>query len=131
MLFMKGKIYMNQKQIKAILYDENDVDYLCFEISEECKYPINLNSDESPKQLKEMFSKLLSELIDSDIETIFEKSEEYSRRLYIDVCEEYVKDLNRELRSVSLKLRKDLGILDETKSEDDYLELKNEVDEEE
>lgn len=131
MLFMKGKIYMNQKQIKAILYDENDVDYLCFEISEECKYPINLNSDESPKQLKEMFSKLLSELIDSDIEIIFEKSEEYSRRLYIDVCEEYVKDLNRELRSVSLKLRKDLGILDETKSEDDYLELKNEVDEEE
>lgn len=100
---------MNRKQINATLYDENDVDYLCFEISDECKISVNLNSSESQKELKKVFSNLLSILINNDIDIVFKKSDDYARHMYIDVCEEYIKDLNRELSSVGRLMRKELN----------------------
>lgn len=105
---------MNRKQIKATLYDENDTDFLKFEISEDCILPVNLNSSESQKELKAVFSNLLSILTKEDIEILFEHSDEYSRRMYIDVCAEYITDLNRELRVVSQQMRKDLNIKKES-----------------
>jgi len=112
----KGKIYMNQRQIKATLYDENDIDYLKFSISEDCIISVNLNSAESQKELKDVFSNLLSILTNEDIEIILDYPDDYSRRMYIDVCAEYIKDLNRELQSVSRQMRKELNIQKGTES---------------
>ena len=112
----KGKIYMNQRQIKATLYDENDIDYLKFSISEDCIISVNLNSAESQKELKDVFSNLLSILTNEDIEIILDYPDDYSRRMYIDVCSEYIKDLNRELQSVSRQMRKELNIQKGTES---------------
>ena len=100
---------MSRKQIKATLYDENDTDFLKFDISEDCTISVNLNSPESQKELKEVFSNLLYILINDDVEILFEHPDEYSRRMYIDVCAEYIKDLNRELQSVGRQMRKELS----------------------
>lgn len=113
---MKGKIFMNRKQINATLYEENNVDYLSFDISDECKISVNLNSSDSQKELKKVFSNLLAVLIENDIEIVFKKEEDYSRRMYIDVCAEYIKDLNRELQGVGRQMRKELNIQRETEN---------------
>lgn len=107
---------MNRKQINATLYEENNVDYLSFEISDECKISVNLNSSDSQKELKKVFSNLLAVLIENDIEIVFKKEEDYSRRMYIDVCAEYIKDLNRELHGVGQQMRKELNIQRETEN---------------
>ena len=113
---MKGKIYMNRRQIKAILYEENGTDFLKFEISQDCIISVNLNSAESQKELKDVFSNILSLLTKEDVEIIFDYPDDYSRRMYIDVCAEYIKDLNRELQGVGRQMRKELNIQRETEN---------------
>ena len=100
---------MSRRQIKATLYDENDTDFLKFDIAEDCVISVNLNSSESQKELKDVFSNLLSILNREDVEILFDHPDDYSRRMYIDVCAEYIKDLNRELQSVGRQMRKELN----------------------
>ena len=47
-------------------------------------------------------------LIENDVCLEFSHAEDYSRGMYIEVCEEYVNDLNRELESVKEKIRKEM-----------------------
>lgn len=107
---------MNRRQIKAILYEENGTDFLKFEISQDCIISVNLNSAESQKELKDVFSNILSLLTKEDVEIIFDYPDDYSRRMYIDVCAEYIKDLNRELQGVGRQMRKELNIQRETEN---------------
>lgn len=111
MHFMKGKVFMKQEVIDVILDEKEDKDILSFMIDgEDNKYLIDLNDDSSQLKIKEVFSKILEKLIDNDIILNFKCRDGYTKGLYIDVCREYIKDLNEEIRKVKVRLREVLDI---------------------
>ena len=83
-------------------------DYLVFgfeEVAEVC-----LNDDESQNNLKSIFVKLLTEITKYPIELQFLEKPEYKTGLYIDVCKEYIKDLNKEITNVRKNMPEKLKI---------------------
>lgn len=96
---------MNQeiKKIVVELKKCNDSDILEFCI-EDKKYPINLNNEDSQNDLKNVFCVLLENMIESTIELKLEINKNYKSGLFIDVCTEYIKELNREIKQVKDKI---------------------------
>lgn len=97
---MIERIFMNQenKLINVHLEKRKNKDYLVFgfeEVAEVC-----LNDDESQNNLKNIFVKLLNEITKCSVELQFLEKPEYKTGLYIDVCKEYIKDLNKEIANV-------------------------------
>jgi len=91
---------MNQesKAINVHLEKRENKDYLVFgfeEVAEVC-----LNDDESQNNLKSIFVKLLTEITKYPVELQFLENPEYKTGLYIDVCKEYIKDLNKEITNM-------------------------------
>ena len=110
---MKGRVYMKQvenKQIKVILTVQEETDVLVFLLDDESpeKYTINLNDSSSQLQIKEVFSKLLEELLSFDIDLVLEIQEGYSKGLYKDVFTEYISELNKELKQTRSLMKKEL-----------------------
>ena len=107
---MKGKIFMNQKQIEVLLTVVGESDVLNFILDQEKpdEYVVNLNSDTSQSELKKVFSKLLELIIENDVKLVLKIAEGYSKVLYMDVCTVYIDDLNREISSVAESVRKDV-----------------------
>lgn len=110
---MKGRVYMKQvenKQIKVILTVQGETDVLVFLLDDESpeKYTINLNDSSSQLQIKEVFSKLLEELLSFDIDLVLEIQEGYSKGLYKDVFTEYISELNKELKRTRSLMKKEL-----------------------
>lgn len=110
MHFMIGRIFMNQenKVINVHLEKRESKDYLVFgfeEIAEVC-----LNDDESQNNLKSIFVKLLVQLTKHPVELQFLENPEYKTGLYIDVCKEYIKDLNKEIASVRKNMPEKLKV---------------------
>ena len=94
---------MNQesKAINVHLEKRENKDYLVFgfeEVAEVC-----LNDDESQNNLKNIFVKLLTEITKYPVELQFLENPEYKTGLYIDVCKEYIKDLNKAQPKVQQK----------------------------
>lgn len=106
MHFMKEGIFMNQEIIKATLLEQDGTDILKFEIDEELD--INLNSSECQNSLKKLFTLILEKVVDGSVEITLEIQDGYSRGMYIEVCEEYIKDLNRELGEVTELIKKEI-----------------------
>lgn len=102
---------MNQENIEVNLIEKEDTDQLIFYLDPE-KYPdglsVNLNSVNSQNELKDVFSVLLKQLIDSEIELELIIEESFKKGLYRDVCQEYIFELNREIKIVKNKLDKEL-----------------------
>ena len=112
MHFMKGKQYMKQERINVLLKNVGDQDLLVFEISSEDKskdLSINLNSDSCQSEIRKVFSCLLKKMIDSEIQLDLQIDLQYSKGLYKEVCEEYIKDLNREIKQVQAELSIELS----------------------
>lgn len=100
---------MSQKIINATLLEKDaETDILRFEI-DSIAVDVNLNSDNCQNSLKEVFSLILNKAIDSDIEVKFNVADGYSRVMYMEVCSEYIKDINRELLEVIEVLRTELS----------------------
>ena len=70
---------------------------------------VNLNSAECQNALKSTFSAPLKKIIVSNLKLELTASPDYSRQMYREVCEEYIKDLNRELDEIKDELRGDIG----------------------
>lgn len=104
---MKEGIFMNQEIIKATLLEQDDIDILRFEIEEELD--INLNSPECQNSLKKLFTLILEKVVDRSVEITLEIQDGYSRGMYVEVCEEYIKDLNRELGEVTEIINKEIA----------------------
>ena len=102
---------MSQKVIEVKLTVLSDVDVLIFGLDEEQPeaYTVNLNSADSQKELKKVFSHLLPMLLDGDISLKYTIAPGYSKGLYKDVCKEYVEDLNRELTQVRVTMGKEIN----------------------
>ncbi len=101
---------VESKTIKVTLTVQGETDVLVFLLDEEHpeKYTINLNDSSSQLQIKEVFSKLLEELLLSDVVLELEIQKDYSKGLYKDVCIEYISELNKELIQVKSSIMKEL-----------------------
>ena len=101
---------MNQETINVTLLatDEN-TDVLRFSFGDQ-ELDINLNDAECQNDMKSIFSVMLKRAIQSDITLEFNVAPEYSRVMYIEVCEGYIKDLNRELNEVTDAIRSELSL---------------------
>lgn len=87
-----------EKIIKVHLETRNKVDVMVFNFDEE--KTVSMNDENCQTELKSVFSTLLSELIIQPIKLQYEEKSEFKKPLYIDVCTEYVKELNREINTV-------------------------------
>lgn len=100
---------MNQEIINVtLLAPDESSDILRFSIDGE-DLDINLNEPDCQNAMKSMFAVLLKKAIHSDVSLEFGVAPEYTRGMYIEVCGEYVKDLNRELSEVVDTIRNELG----------------------
>ena len=105
---MNEEISMNLKALEVVLLAlDEETDILRFKF-ENNPMDVNLNSPFCQNELKVVFVRLLQMLIENDVCLEFSHAEDYSRGMYIEVCEEYVNDLNRELESVKEKIRKEM-----------------------
>ncbi len=95
---------MNQEEkiIKVYLEKKDNKDYLVFEFEELIE--VCLNESECQNDLKKMFINLLTILVDNKVKLEFIDKPEYKTGLYIDVCKEYIKDLNGEIKKVSKRI---------------------------
>ena len=108
MHFMKEETSMKLETIKVeLLALDPDTDILRFHV-DESTLDVNLNSADCQSSLKDVFAVLIKHLIHSDINLELSVSNEYNRVMYIEVCTEYIKDLNREIAVVKEELRKEL-----------------------
>ena len=88
---------MNQAEIEVTLVALNEEDdVLRFNFDSE-PIDVNLNKPNCQNELKSVFIKLLNYMIKNDVKLSFSCASDYPRKLYIEVCEEYINDLNREL----------------------------------
>lgn len=93
---------MSQMEIEVLLTVRGEQDVLEFRMNpgSDEDYYIDLNSESNQDCLKKVFSKLLELAIENDITLVYRVEPGYSKGLYKDVCEEYVKDLNKEIEDV-------------------------------
>ena len=98
---------MNQdRTINAELKKDGEADILEFQFDN--PIIINLNNS-SNNELKEMFEILLKELLNQKFELKLIVKEDYHTDLYKEVCEEYIKALNEEIKAtVESDLWKDI-----------------------
>lgn len=110
---MKGRVYMKQAEnkkitVKLTVCRKTDVLIFLLDEANPEKYIINLNDSSSQLQIKEVFSKLLEELLLFDIDLVLEIQEGYSKGLYKDVFTEYISELNKELKQTKSMMKKEL-----------------------
>ena len=88
--------------VEVILKEKEQKDILVFVLDETKPedYYISLSDAEAQVQIKNLFLKLLEMLLESNITLKFVVEDGYSKQLYIEVCEEYISDLTRELEQV-------------------------------
>ena len=105
---MSEEIFMNRKVINVELtaLDEK-TDLLQFKFDDNV-LAVNLNSPLCQNDLKAVFVRLLQMLIENDVSLEFYHADDYSRGMYIEVCKEYINDLNRELTVVKDKILKEI-----------------------
>ena len=109
---MKGRVFMKQAEnkkitVKLTVCGETDVLIFLLDETNPEKYIINLNDSSSQLQIKEVFSKLLEELLLFDIDLVLEIQEDYSKGLYKDVFTEYISELNKELKQTKSMMKKE------------------------
>lgn len=97
---MNEKISTNQEIVNVTLYDNNGVDTLLFEMSDEEGINVNLNETSGQRDLKNVFEMILKKLSSNDLELKLTIDEKYKKGLYKEVCEEYISDLNNEIKAV-------------------------------
>lgn len=99
-LFTKEGIYMNQRIINVYLTTlGEDQDVLRFSFSQNSYMDIDLDSATCQADIKKLFSELLQIAMTEDVKLNFASEEGFPRELYKDVCEAYIKDIERELTS--------------------------------
>lgn len=95
-----------QKLISVHLEAVEDLDYMVFDFDNEKR--VCMNDENCQNDLKSVFITLLENLLNYDIELKFVAKKEYKKGLFIDVCKEYVNELNREISEVESNIPKGL-----------------------
>lgn len=81
------------------LKEENKRDILIFNINSNLTKKIDLN-DKNQTYLRELFYDIINQAFEEDFEFVLEVDSEYKKNLYIEISEEYIKQLNSELKKI-------------------------------
>lgn len=95
-----------EKIIKVHLETRNKMDVMVFNFEDEKL--VSMNDENCQTELKSVFSMLLKELLEQPIKLQYEEKSEFKKQLYIDVCAEYIKELNREINIVRRSIPEEL-----------------------
>ena len=74
-------------------------------MTEDSIIDIDLDSSTCQTEIKNLFSEILMLAVNEDISFNFSTEEGFPRELYKDVCEEYIKDITRELQTSIIATR--------------------------
>ena len=100
---------MNQITLNVRLFAEStDDDILSFQF-EDAESRVNLNTDSCQAELKEAFARLIKLSLSNDVKLQLMIEDGYGRGLYRDVCTDYIAELQRELDSVTDKIRREIA----------------------
>lgn len=101
---------MNQRIINVILVEnETGNDVLRFILPDEMVLEINLNTETCQTQIKTVFESILRISIDEDVHLVFRADDSYTKQLYIDVCSEYIKEIQNEIDKSTAQMRLELS----------------------
>lgn len=103
---MRERKYMNPEVFNVELKEFEGEDCLVFEFPEDRTCVVNLNDSSGNQALKDAFSNILELLVSTDIELRLSIQNGYKRGLYIEVCKEYIEDLNREIRETREEIKR-------------------------
>ncbi len=106
---MVEKEYMSREEMTIDVYLETceGKDVIVFAM--EPPLHVSLNDDNSQNELKKVFIKILSLMLNRKIKFVYKETENYKTGLYIDVCKEYIKELNREIKMVDESMPKEIS----------------------
>ena len=97
---------MNPRTIEVLLTTlGEDRDVLRFNITEDTAIDIDLDSSTCQTDIKKLFSEILMIAVYEDISFKFVIEDGFPRELYKDVCEEYIKDITKELQTSTMAIR--------------------------
>ena len=97
---------MNQRIISVLLTTlGEDRDVLRFRIDDDTSLDIDLDSATCQSEIKKLFSVILQYALNEDIKLEFITEKDFPRELYKDVCTEYIKDIERELKNSTELIR--------------------------
>lgn len=101
---------MNPRIIKVLLTTlGEDKDILRFCIGEDTFVDVDLDSTACQTEIKKLFSEIHKIAVAEDVELEFISEEDFPRGLYKDVCEQYILDIARELRTSTIAIRREIG----------------------
>lgn len=103
---MSEKISTNQEIINVKLLEDNGTDIMLFYIpGEENGISVNLNETSGQKDLKNVFGRILKILNTKDVVLELNIDKLYKKGLYKEVCQEYISDLNEEIKEVREEIK--------------------------
>ncbi|MGN1278985.1 MAG: hypothetical protein ACI4UG_05915 [Candidatus Onthovivens sp.] len=88
---------MESKEV--LLKEENKKDVLEFKITQNLTMQIDLNSKDQT-YLRELFYHIISQAFVEDFEFSLSVEQNYKKNLYIEISQEYIKQLNLELKKI-------------------------------
>ncbi len=107
---MKEGTSMNPRTIKVLLTTlGEDKDILQFCLDKDTYINIDLDSTACQTEIKKLFSEILRIAVDEEVELEFVSEEGFPRDLYKDVCEQYILDIARELRTSNIAIKREIG----------------------
>lgn len=102
---MSEKTSMNLEVIKVKLHENSGKDIMVFEFPDK-EINVNLNETSGQKDFKIVFENLLKRLNDMDIELELSIDDQYKKVLYKEVCNEYISELNKEIKQIREEIEK-------------------------
>lgn len=100
---MEGEEYMQKITVNLQEIDGQDV--MIFDVTP--PLTVNFSNENSQTDLKNIFSSLLNLLIGDDLEVDLKVQDGYSRSLFIEVAQEYIRELNKELNQTRIRIVKE------------------------
>lgn len=102
----------DEVKIRFSLSDEDDSDYLVADLSAIGKEParINLNDENTCQEsLKSLFLAIAEIMTDREVSVVYSEPESYPRPFINDAMRAYIKDLQREISSLEISMREEIG----------------------
>ena len=83
---------------RAILSEKMGRDVLTLDLKNE-SVEIDFNNNEQ-NYLREVFYSIIENVLEEDFEFEYRTADNYEKKLYIEIAQEYIKQLNSEMRSI-------------------------------
>ena len=92
---------------RAILSEKMGRDILTLDLKNE-SVEIDFNNNEQ-NYLREVFYSIIENVLEEDFEFEYRTADNYEKKLYIEIAQEYIKQLNSEMRSIKEEAQRDFA----------------------